>query len=163
MENLQQTDILSSVTKIFSDYMIKNGMRKTPERFAILEEIYSLDGHFDAESLWDKMKGKKLSVSRATVYNTLEHLLKCDLISKHQFGSHGSLFEKSYAYHQHDHLICTDCEMVFEFCDPRLYQVQTTVGKILNFSIAHHSLNLYGKCNMLKEAGRCENFKNKKL
>ena len=159
MENLQQADILTSVKKIFSDYMLKQGLRKTPERFAVLEEIYSLTGHFDAESLWTQMQSKKYRVSRATVYNTLDHLMSCDLISKHQFGNHASLFEKSYAYHQHDHLICTDCEKVFEFCDPRIMQIQKMAEDMLNFDVFHHSLNFFAKCRSLKENGVCEHKK----
>lgn len=141
-----QEAIIKEVLTIFSSQLEKSNLRKTPERFAILEEIYKRDDHFDAEALYIHMKNCNYRVSRATVYNTLELLENYDLVKKHQFGKNLAQFEKAYGYKQHDHVICARCSKVVEFCDPRIQQIKTMVGEILNFEITHHSLNLYGFC-----------------
>ncbi len=141
----------NQVESIFTRYLTEQKMRKTPERYAILEEIYSRNDHFDAEALYIHMKTNNYRVSRATVYNTLELLVNCELVKKHQFGTNLAKYEKSFGYRQHDHLICNDCGKVMEFCDPRVQQIKNMMGELLKFEVTSHSLNLYGNC-----AGACD-------
>lgn len=151
---MQSTIQIDQVKQIFSDYLVEKGFRKTPERMAILDEIYGRTDHFDVEELYISMANSKYRVSRATVYNTLELLLECDLVRKHQFNGNLAHYEKAVGHRQHNHLVCTKCSKVIEFCDPRLHHIQAGIADVLDFELQHHSFVLYGLCSECRKENK---------
>jgi|SRR5690625_4502796 len=150
------TQQLEEVRRVFAEHLRERGQRQTPERFAVLEEIYATGDHVDADELYIRLKQKGTRVSRATVYNTLELLIESKLVVRHQFGNSQAKYERAYSYWQHDHLICIECNELFEFCDPRIQSIQEMVGEIYQFDIRHHSLHMYGHC----QREQCPNKQN---
>ena len=142
MENQKVKEI---VRQIFTEYLNANGHRKTPERYAILDTIYSIDGHFDIDTLYGLMREeRRYSVSRATLYNTIVLLIDARLVIKHQFGT-TSQYERSYNRETHHHQICTECGKITEFQSEKLQRV-IEESKQDDFLLSHYSLYLYGVC-----------------
>ena len=147
-ENVKET-----VKQILTDYLQKNGHRKTPERYAILDTIYSIQGHFDIDTLYHFMEDEgNFRVSRATLYNTIILLMDANLVIRHQFGS-SSQYERAYKNGTHHHMICTDCGIVTEFEDEKMKQAIVET-KLKRFTTTHYSLYIYGMCSKCASAKR---------
>ena len=138
-------DVKETVRGTFEQYLLNKGLRKTQERFAILDAIYTIEGHFTMEKLQELMIASKFHVSRATLYNTMELLIDARLVVRHKFVN-SSQYEKSYNMNTHIHRICTACGTVMEVRDDKLREViERTHSR--GFTIAHTSLYIYGMCS----------------
>ena len=134
--------IKDTVKQVLTEYLQKNGHRKTPERYAILDSIYSIKGHFNIESLLQYMEEKeKFRVSRATLYNTIILLIDAGLVIKHQFGN-TSQYERSYNNETHHHMICTMCGKVSEFEDENLKHA-IVQSRLKCFQATHYIYTVY--------------------
>lgn len=150
---MEDQNIIESVKEELTNYLASRKLRKTPERFAILEQIYTLDEHFDVDTLYELMLKSGYRVSRATVYNTVDLLVECHLIVRHQFGTNMAHYEKAYNCGSHHHLICTSCNTVQEVKDDELHQIIQS-KKYHKFNLTNYNLYMYGQCHKCMVASR---------
>ena len=128
-------------------YLREKKLRPTRERFLLLEQIMQTNGHFDADQLYASLASKGLKASRATVYNTLELLVDCGLISRYRFGENHARFEKAFWRPRHDHLICLECGDIIEFVNEKLDKIQREVCEEKKFKHRNSTLQIFGTCS----------------
>lgn len=144
-----------------AEYLDSRKLRKTPERFTILEVVFSHNDHFGIDTLYAEMDGRSYHVSRTTVYNTIELFCECGIVRKHQFGSNQASYEKVASSGNHHHLICTECGKIKEIKDPELMR-QIGLRKYGTFNMSYISLYVYGVCSTcLRKNKRNKNKANK--
>lgn len=149
----------TQAAEIFRDFL-KNGQNRiTPERFEVMDAAIEHQGHFGADDLFIEMKNQKSSVSRATVYKTLELLVQCDLLGKHNFGENLTRYESNFRKQTHDHLICMDCGRIVEFINPRVKKLPGEIAASLGFEVESFSFNIFARCKNIKE---CSYYKTEK-
>jgi len=149
--------ICEEVKQKFTTYLTAKKCRKTPERYAILNLLYTEQRHFDMDSLYKAMNESNFRVSRATLYNTMQLLLDCKLVLKHQFGKNISVYERAYNNDFHHHLICTNCQKIQEYKDDNLKSAIKN-EKIRSFTPTYYSLYIYGLCRTCSKKLKSKNI-----
>ena len=137
--------------EIFRSFLKRGKYRITPERFEVLDAALDHNGHFGADDLFIQLKNLKSKVSRATVYNTLELLAQCDLLSKRNFGDNLTRYESNFKKQTHDHLICVNCGKIVEFSDERLNIIPQEITKKLGYELDSYSFNIFARCKNQKD------------
>lgn len=133
-----------SARELFKSYLKAHNLRKTPERFALLEKAMTIQGHFGVDLLYDEMERSGYHVSRATVYSTLELLVDCGLLNRHLFGSRKTSYEV--ALGSHFHLICSVCGKIREIEDEHLGRLMLEMNTE-GFTPTYFSTMVYGVCD----------------
>lgn len=129
----------------------------TSPRRAIIDTVFGTTEHFTAEQLvgWARQKDK--SVSRATVYRTLQLLTESGLVREVDFGKEYKFYDPNYADHpNHSHIICKDCEKIVEFESEKIAAIEDEIVQKLGFSVASQRLQITGACDTLRRLGACK-------
>ncbi len=132
--------------KVLKETLQKEGLRYTKQRQIIWDELRSSNKHRDAEEIFITLRKHGLKISRATIYRTIDVLVKNNLIDKLEIGDGRARFEYNDRFLHHDHLICTSCGKIIEFHNNEIEVLQTKIAKKYNFKILHHNHQLYGIC-----------------
>lgn len=141
----------------FRSHLASQGLRMTPERQVVLDGALNAQGHFTADTLYVHLKRQHPRVSRATVYRTLELLVRSGLVERVDLGGQQAYYEYVFGREHHDHLICLGCGTIIEFTSPAIEDLQRTVCREHQFEIRHHSHKIFGRCQKCRDgspAGR---------
>jgi len=144
---------INSAVGKFQDFLAQNALKLTSEREALVREIFATHYHFEADELLFKMKEKGLKISRATVYRTLELLVKSNLVRRVHLGEDHYHYEHVAGNSHHDHLVCTACGTVIEFHDEELERRQLEICERKKFTPTFHNLQILGLCDACRRKG----------
>ena len=123
----------------------KEGLRYTFQRQAVWDEIKSTEDHRDAEDIYQALRKKSISVSRATVYRTIDVLVKNKMVRKMDVGDGKSLYEPRLDDHHHDHMICLETGDIIEFFDQELELLQDKIAEKYGYKVIRHVHQLFVK------------------
>ena len=121
-----------------TEYLKAKRLRKTPERYAILDKVCEMNKHFDIEALYAAIEGDGYHVSRATIYNTMELLSDCGIVRRHQFGAQPA-----------------QCGKIKEVKDPELVSFMNS-RRYSAFHDSYFCLYVYGICAACTRRNRRE-------
>ncbi len=141
---------------IFKESMKKEGLRCTRERIAVLREVYASDNHLDADEIYIHLKKKEISISRATVYHTLDLLFKFHLVNKVDLGHKHTHYERSHGVTNHLHIICEQCDTVEEVHSEELNKLLESLCESRGFKLGSYSLQVFAMCREQTENDRCK-------
>ena len=145
---------IDSATELFRKFLRSKDLKITRQREILLRRIFQREEHFSAESLEDRVKGD--GISKATIYRTLQLLCDAGLISEVVLVDDRRMYEHTYGHDPHDHIVCIDCEKVFEFDAAAISEVEHRIAVALRFLPVGRRLRIEARCEELRKTGKCD-------
>lgn len=130
----------------FRAYLRDHNLPVTAQRLAIADVILGTDRHLSAEDVAKELRLQGAHAGTATVYRTIEVLVRSGLVVERDFGEGFKRYEAARGVPHHEHLLCTICGRVTEFRDERLERMTTLLAEAHDFSRQRHRLVIYGLC-----------------
>lgn len=137
---------MTKAIEIFERYLKTKDLNLTRERKLILGEVFSNDGHLEADEIYFRLRKGNKDVSRATVYRTLGLLVDSGLVRKVYLGEDHIHYEHTFGHSHHDHLVCLKCGKVIEFSDKKIEKLQSLVCQGNGFRELSHTVQIFGYC-----------------
>ena len=132
-------NIILKIKRVLQD----EGFRLTRQRKAVWDELAKSKDHYDADRIYENIKSKKISVSRATVYRTLDVLSKNKFIRKLDVGDGRIRYEAKISKDHHDHMICLETGKIIEFFNEDLEKLQDEIAKEYGYKVVRHTHQLF--------------------
>lgn len=151
--------IIEEILAKLNNFIKRKGLRRTPQRDAIVELIFSTDDHFTADELYERIRKTNSTASRATLYRTLGLLEEADLLHEIDLGGDQKTYDPNFVDSpSHNHLICIDCGKVVEFEDDNIELLNDCITRRLGFRPAKQSIRIEACCETLRSKGVCQDL-----
>ena len=141
---------MATNVQLLKNSLQNEGLRYTSQRQIVWDEICKTDDHRDAEEIYFTIRQGGKKVSRATVYRTIDVLVKNNLVRKLQLGDGPNRYENKLDSSHHDHIICIQCGKINEFMDEDIEKLQDEIAKKYQFKIVRHIHQIFGLCKDCK-------------
>ena len=132
--------------KTFEALLASKGLKMTKQRQAILDYLLNSDEHLTPEELYRNLNKTDDTLGRATVFRTLHLLEDGGFVNKINLANGRQAYEHQFSKPHHDHMICTQCSAVIEFCNPTIERLQSKITKKFGFAALWHRHEIFGKC-----------------
>ena len=141
----------SELVERFRGYMRDHNLPLTHQREAIASALFFSNDHLSVEDIEALLRSDDVRVGKATVYRTLDLLVRAGLVVEHDFGEGFKRYEPRSATSHHEHLVCLDCGKVVEFTSERIERMKALIADEHGFRHHHHRLEIYGLCRECQE------------
>jgi Fur family transcriptional regulator, ferric uptake regulator len=139
--------MMSPYLRLFRRYLREQGLPVTPQREAVADVLFSSSGHLSVEEIEKDLREAGERIGKATIYRTVEILVRSGLVEEHDFGEGFKRYEHLFGGTPvHEHLICVHCHHVVEFQSPEVVRVQEETAREHGFIPTRHRLEIYGLC-----------------
>ena len=140
--------------RLFSRYLREQGLPITQQREAVAQVVFSSNGHLSVEEIEQRLRQGEERIGKATIYRTLDLLVKSKLVEEHDFGEGFKRYEHRLSRQPvHEHLICVECGTVIEFRSDEVARIEQRVVSEHGFEPTRHRLEIYGLCRECRSAG----------
>jgi len=145
---------VSPFIRLFGRYLREQGLPVTQQREAVADVVFSSDAHLSVDDIERQLRSAGERIGKATIYRTLDLLVRSTLVAEHDFGEGFKRYEHRLSRQpDHDHLICLECGGVTEFKSTELRRLQNQVAREQGFRASRHKLEIYGLCRSCQAAG----------
>ncbi len=139
---------------LFRRYLRQQGLPVTQQREVVADVVFNSSEHLSVEDIEAALRARGERIGKATIYRTMEILVRSGLVEEHDFGEGFKRYEHLFgAQPEHEHLICTHCGKVTEFQSPEVVRLQEEVSRAHGFISTRHRLEIYGVCGDCQARG----------
>lgn len=140
--------------RLFRRYLKEQGLPVTQQREAISQVVFSSTEHLSVEEIEGRLRRGGDRIGKATIYRTLDLLVRSRLVAEHDFGEGFKRYEHRLSREPvHEHLICLECGAVIEFQSWEVQEVRARITAQHGFRATRHKLEIYGLCRSCQKAG----------